>query len=470
VSEALAVTREALAGEEAWLVGGAVRDALLGREVRDVDLVVPGDPGSAAKRLAAAAGGPAFRLSERHGAWRVIAPGQAWQADLTPLHGGSIEEDLRRRDFTVNAMGQPLGGGAIADPTGGRADLEARRLRMVAPEAFDDDPLRVVRVARIACELGLTPEDETVRAAGARAPALEDVAGERLFAELRRIVAADGVFTGLELLHATGATTVVLPELAALRDVEQSRYHHLDVHGHTLTVLEHAIALQRDPGVAFPDQADAVAAVLAEPLADELTRGDALRWGALLHDIAKPVTRTDFGEGRIGFPGHDRAGADMTRDILERLKASERLRAHVAALARHHLRLGFLVHERPLPRRRVYDYLSATDPVEVDVTVLSVADRLATRGRKAGESIARHVGLARELMDDALAWRAAGGPPGVPVRGDDLARALGLEPGPALGVLLADLRAAVYAGEVSDREQALAYARERRPDPAQGPG
>jgi poly(A) polymerase len=468
VSAPLDVARGALAGHEAWLVGGAVRDALLGREVRDLDLVVPGDPGPAAKRLARAAGGPAFRLSEQHGAWRVIGPGQAWQADLTPLHGGSIEADLRRRDFTVNAMGEPLAGGALADPTGGRDDLAARRLRMVAAEAFDDDPLRVVRVARIACELGLTAEPETVRAARERAAALEGVAGERLLAELRRIVAADDVLRGLALLDDVGATAVVLPELAGLRDVEQSSYHHLDVHGHTLSVLEQAIALQRDPGLAFPDHAAAVAAVLAEPLADELTRGDALRWGALLHDVAKPRTRTDFGGGRIGFPGHDREGAAMTREILGRLKASERLRAHVAGLARHHLRLGFLVHERPLSRRRVYDYLSATDPVEVDVTVLSVADRLATLGRKADESIARHLDLARELMGDALVWRAAGGPPQLPIRGDELARALEIEPGPALGALLAELRAAVYAGEVEDREQAVAYARER--GATQGPG
>jgi poly(A) polymerase len=461
MTDALAVARGALAEEDAWLVGGAVRDGLLGRAVRDLDVVVEGDPGPAARRLARAAGGPVFRLSEEHGAWRVIGPDRAWQADLTPLHGGSIEADLRRRDFTVNAMAEPLPGGEIVDPTGGRADLEDRRLRMVAEHAFDDDPLRVVRVARIACELGLEAEQETVRAAARHAGGLERVAGERLFAELRRIVAADDVLDGLALLDATGATAVVLPELAALRDVGQSKYHHLDVRGHTESVLAEAMRLQADPGAAFPAHGDAVAAVLAEPLADELTRGDALRWGALLHDIAKPRTRTDFGEGRVGFPGHDEAGATMARDILGRLKASDRLRVHVAGLARHHLRLGFLVHERPLSRRRTYEYLALTDPVVVDVTVLSVADRLATLGHKADESVTRHLELAREVMADALDWRAAGGAPDIPVRGDELARALGIDEGPELGALLADLRAAVYAGEVTGPEEAIAHARAR---------
>ncbi len=172
--------------------------------------------------------------------------------------------------------------------------------------------------------------------------------------------------------------------------------------------------------------------MLAEPLADGLTRGGALRWGALLHDIAKPLTRTDFGDGRVGFPHHDREGARMSRAILERLRTSERLRAHVAALARHHLRLGFLVHERPLDRRAVYRYLSACEPVGLDVTLLTIADRLATRGRKADEAIAAHLEVALPMVDEALAWRAAG-PPKALIHGDVLASRLGIEPGPQLG-------------------------------------
>src|SRR5262249_49342194 len=150
-----------------------------------------------------------------------------------------------------------------------------------------------------------------------------------------------------------------------------------------------------DPAAVLGDDehGPAVAALLAEPLADELTRGDALRWGALLHDIAKPQTRAVDAEGRVSFWHHDAQGAELARAILPRLAASERLRVHVAALARHHLRLGFLVRERPLSRRAEYRYLKACDPVEVDVTLLSVADRLATRGRRSDVAIAKHLEL-----------------------------------------------------------------------------
>jgi poly(A) polymerase len=245
-----------------------------------------------------------------------------------------------------------------------------------------------------------------------------------------------------------------------MRGVEQTRYHHRDTYGHTLEVLEQAIALERDPAALFGDELGArVAAVLAEPLADELTRGGALRWGALLHDVAKPATQTPHPDGGFGFPHHDRQGAELARSVLERLRTSERLRAHVAALTRHHLRLGFLVHRRPLSRRDVYAYLSACEPVEVDVTLLSVADRLATRGRKAEESIAAHLDLVRELLPYALDWREAGGAPAPLVRGDELARELGIAPGPELGRLLSGLREAQYAGEVTTRDDALELAR-----------
>ncbi len=455
----LDLLRGALAGREAWLVGGAVRDRLLGRPGAglDLDLAVAGDVAAAAAAVRAAAprGTAAFPLSEEFGGWRVIGPAGAWQVDLSPLQGERIEDDLRGRDLTVNALAEPLRRGDPLDVCGGLRDLAARRLRSAGPRAFADDPLRVLRVARLAVDLGFTVEDGTVTAAREQAPGLAGVAGERVFAELRRIVGADDALAGLALLDELGATAVVLPEFEALRGVEQTVYHHRDVHGHTLEVLAATLALERDPESAVgAELAGAVAALLAEPLADDLTRGGALRWGALLHDIAKPLTRTDMGEGRIGFPHHDREGAAMSRVILGRLHTSERLRAHVAALARHHLRLGFLVHERPLGRRQVHRYLVACEPVAADVTLLGIADRLATRGRKHEEAIARHLEVALPMLGDALAWHADG-PPAPLVRGDELAEALGIEPGPRLGELLAAIAEAQYAGEVLTPAQAV---------------
>lgn len=458
--EALEAARGALAGEPAWIVGGAVRDELLGRPTADLDLVVDGDVRGLAKTLSRAAGGPAFELSDAFGAWRIVGPQHRWQVDITHLQGDSLAEDLAKRDFTINAMARPLAGGEVVDPHGGVDDLASRRLRMVGPSSFDDDPLRTLRLARFACELAMEPAPETVAAATAQAPRIVDIAAERVFAELKRVVAADRVLDGLSLMDRLGLTPHVLPELSDLRGVQQNRYHHLDVHDHTLEVLAETVALEREPGAVLGSELDApLRAFLAQPLADELTRATALRFGALLHDAAKPETQAFHDDGSVlGFPGHADLGAERSRAALTRLRTSEKLRAHVALLARHHLGLGYLVHKAPLDRRTVHQYLVKTAPVEVDVSLLSIADRLATRGRKADEAIAKHLEVARVVLPQALAYAEWAAQPPL-IRGDDLARALEIRRGPELGRLLAAIAEARYAGEVTTADEAIALAR-----------
>jgi putative nucleotidyltransferase with HDIG domain len=461
-ASALELAREILRGSRCWVVGGAVRDELLGAPPStDLDLVIAGEVAPAARALARAAGATAFSLSDEFGAWRVVARTRGWQADLNPLRGASVEADLRLRDFTINAIARPLGGGELIDPLGGAADLASRRLRIVAPNALTADPLRALRLVRLACELDLSADEQAREAARRAAPGLAQVASERIYAELRRVIASERVGGGVRLALELGLCAVVLPELETLRGVQQSRYHHLDVLDHTLAVLDCVVELQREPGALLgSEHGDAVRALLARPLADELTRGDALRFGALVHDIAKPQTRTVAPDGRIGFPGHDGLGAELSRAILGRLRAAERMRAHVAALTRNHLRLGFLVPHAPLSRRELYAYLDACDPVWADVTLLSVADRLATRGARSEEAIERHLDLARAVIGEALHWQDDGRPAAL-VRGDQLARALGLAPGPIIGELLAAIAQEAFAGELHSAEDAMAFAATR---------
>ena len=437
-----------------WIVGGALRDELLGREVTDIDIAVEGDPEAAARERAAEVRGPVFQLSETFGAWRVVDRRGGRVYDYAPLQGTTIEEDLRKRDFTVNAMARPSEGGDLVDPLGGRADIESRTLRVIGPESYENDPLRPLRLARFAAELGFQPDQETERLTSEAAPRVTEASGERVFAELRRLVLAPGAVQGLALADRLGMLHAVLPELAALHDVEQSHYHHKDVYGHTLEVLERLIELEGKVEGELRE-------VLDEPLADELTRGQALRFGALLHDIGKPATHDVREDGRVTFMGHDRLGEEMVRQVCRRLRTSERLSRFLQGITRHHLVLGFLVHDRPLDRRAIYRYLKRTSPVEVEVTLLSCADRLATRGENADRAIDNHMELAKELMPVALEWRRQG-PPRLPLRGDELAEELGIEPGPELGRVLAELEEAAYAGEVTSRDEAVEIARRLR--------
>jgi poly(A) polymerase len=452
----------------AWLVGGCVRDALLGRVTPDYDLAVQGDVRALARELGRRAGGHAFQLSDEFGAWRVRSHEQDWQVDLSPLMGETLEQDLRRRDLTINAIARELEPGAgMIDPCGGVADLEAGRLRSVGPESFRADALRVLRLVRLAAQLGFAAESDTLRLAADAAPKLAGVAAERVFSELRLTLSSPRAVSGLELARSLGATAAVLPELDALRGLEQSEYHHLDVYEHTLATLQALIDLQQDLAGVFGELAPALGEVLEQPLANELTRGQALRFGALLHDIAKPLTHARTAEGRTTFMEHDVRGAELAARMLTRLRASERLVTYTAALTRHHLRLGFLVHQRPLPPRTVYRYLAACEPVEVEVTVLSVADRLATLGRNSDRAVAQHLELARELLPEALRWRNQ--PPRAPLPGDQLARELGLAPGPQLGRLLEELTEAAYAGELEGADSVLARARAWLAGPSASP-
>jgi putative nucleotidyltransferase with HDIG domain len=437
----LKLLRSAVGPAECWIVGGAVRDRLRGGvEVTDFDLVVAGDVRDAARRLARAGHGTAFALSGEFGAWRVVARPGSWRADISPLHGERIEDDLGQRDFTVNAMAEPLAGGDLLDPLGGAHDLELGRLRLAARGSLERDPLRAMRLVRLACELDLQPDAPAIEAARHVAPRLADVAAERVYGELQRILASERAPDGIRLLGEVGLTAVVLPELDALGGIGQSPYHHLDV-------FDAATAV-------------AVRALLDEPLADDMSRGLAMRFAALMHDIAKPATRTVAPDGRVGFPSHDALGAQLARAILARLRAAATVQSYVAELTRHHLRLGFLVHRRPLSRAELYGYLDACGGVAADVTLLSVADRLATRGAHARESIDAHLELSREVIGEALRWHAEGHPR-PPLRGDELAAALGIEAGPLLGELLAALTEAQFTGAVATHADAVAFARSR---------
>jgi poly(A) polymerase len=461
---AVALAQRSLGGAEGvWIAGGAVRDAALGRDVDDLDLAVTGDPAAAAKAVAREGGGHSFELSAEFATWRAVAADGSWQIDVTALRGETIEADLAERDFTIGAVAVPISGGEPIDPFGGLADLDRRVLRVVGERSFSADPLRLLRAARLAAGLALEVDPETALLARGQAALAAKAAGERQLAELRQLVGGPDPLRGMALLDELGLTAVVLPELEALRGVEQGPNHHLDVHGHTMAVLERTLEVEADLERFGGERAADLEALLAEPLADEMSRGAALRLGALLHDIGKPATRSEQ-QGFVTFVGHDRDGVAIVGGICRRLRASRALTRHLQDLTLHHLRLGFLVHEAPLPARRVHEYLRATEPVGADVTLLTVADRLSARGSgpfATEEAIEAHLSLAREMLAAALDWRSDGPPPPL-VRGDELAGELGIDEGPELGELLDELEAAQYAGEISTRGEAVERARALR--------
>jgi tRNA nucleotidyltransferase/poly(A) polymerase len=435
-------------GDGAWLVGGALRDLLLHRLCDDVDLTVAGDAESFARTLAGHLGGTVFSYSERFSAWRIALDGG--HVDVAPLRGATIADDLRGRDFTINALARPIGAGGgtgeLVDPCGGLADLRAGRLALCARGAFDDDPVRVLRLARLCSEFDMEPADGVEDAARAAAGRLAAVSGERAEHELSALLGLPAAARAVRRLAALGALPVVLPEVDACRGVTQNPYHHLDVFDHTVEALEYLPAIVTVLGgerfLAAPAETGLPGAGPLVPAA----------WAILLHDIGKPASRRVDREGRVTFFYHDQLGEEMLSGVCRRLRMSRRFEQFLGTLVRQHLRLGFLVRDMPLSRRALVRFRRAVEPFVFEAIVVSLCDRMATRGeRTPPQSLARHFRIARDVFGDT---------PTTPHRlldGVAVMDLLGVEEGAVVGRALDALQEEIDCGEVGTPEQARAF-------------
>ncbi len=454
----------------AWVAGGAVRDALLGREPADLDLAVDvEDIGELARAIARGAGAAAVTLDAERDVHRVASRDDAASIDLTPADGG-IGPDLLRRDFTINAMALPLqlwpnvAPSQVVDPAGGLEDLRAKRLRAVSEEVLAADPVRMARAVRLCAELGFEMEPQTAAWTAAGAGRITSSAGERVRDELVRLMRPPGTARHLRLLDRLGLLTQIIPELEAARGAGQPKEHYWDVLEHSLEAVGKVQGvLHIEPLVPHPEPmiswGERDAAYADEAIGGGRTRADALRLAALLHDVAKPACKTVEADGRIRFLGHPKAGAVMTEGVMERLCFSNRERRLVAVMVREHLRPEMISREPDGPSRRaLYRYFRDAGDAAIDTLYLSYADFLAAKGPRLDP--ANWAAYAERIHGILVAYysRVSEAPAPRIVDGHDLMGALGLEPGPIIGRLMETLREAQAAGEIETRPQAIALA------------
>lgn len=423
------------AGFELAVVGGPVRDALLGRPTHDLDLTTnarPDDILRIMKPLATAT----WDIGRAFGTIGAKIDGEqveitTYRADSydgvtrkpTVEFGETLEEDLVRRDFTVGAMALRIPGPALVDPTGGVEDLLAGILRTPAdPDvSFGDDPLRMLRAARFAAQLGFTVAPDTLEAMVRLRDSIERVSAERIQGELVKLLQTDDPVRGLRILVDTGLMDLVMPEIPALRLEVDEHHHHKDVYEHSLTVLSQAIGLEkmRHPGAA-PDVT--------------------LRLAALLHDIGKPATRRLEPGGGVSFHHHDVTGARLARKRLQALRFDSDTIAAVSQLTEQHLRF-FGYAEGAWTDAAVRRYVrDAGDQLE-RLHILTRADvttrnkRKAARLRTAYDDIERRIAeLAAQEQLDAIRPE---------LDGNRIQEVLGIRPGREVGEayrFLLDLR------------------------------
>ena len=437
LADSAAVSRLAAAfsaaGHELALVGGSVRDAFLNRDLTDLDfttsarpddilaLVTPisdvqWDVGRDFGTIAARVNGLTVEITT----YRADAYDGETRKPIVQF-GDTLEDDLVRRDFTVNAMALRLPERQLVDPWGGLDDLLARRISTPgAPEvSFGDDPLRMLRAARFTSQLGFTVADDTVRAMAELAPRLEIVSVERISDELSKLLRTDDPVPGIRLLVDTGIAQLVLPEIPALRLEVDEHAHHKDVYEHSLTVLRQAIDLEKSRG----HSVDLV-----------------LRLAALLHDIGKPSTRRIEGGGVVTFHHHDVVGAKLAAKRLKALRFDNDTVASVARLIELHLRFfGYTdgAWTDSAVRRYVRD---AGDQLE-RLHILTRAD-VTTRNRRKADRL----GFAYDDLEERIAAIAeAEGIAAVrpDLDGEQIMAILGLAPGREVGEayrFLLDLR------------------------------
>jgi putative nucleotidyltransferase with HDIG domain len=453
---------------DGFLVGGAIRDLLLSREpIDELDVALPSGALEMGRRLAQRSGGAFVTLDRERGAARVVlgAATGLRQIDLTDFRADSLEGDLRRRDFTVNAIAVSLralahGGRApLVDPTDGRQDLARRRLRAAGPGALEDDPLRALRGVRLAFLLRFTLTPQLRSALRKSAPRLSEVAAERIREELTALLVLPHAGQGLRELDRLGLLGAVLPEVAPMKTVAQPRPHRFTVWEHSLRAVESGEALFSNLSALEP-YATELAAHLAEPVGDGLTRRELLKLALLLHDVAKPQTRAVIRE-RVRFIGHDVIGASISRSIGQRLRLAGSVVVVLERLVRHHLRPMHLAQLPTVSRRARYRFFRDLEREAQDLLLLSLADAAAVRGVSPLDVWRGPFG---RLVADLLGgWqedqRLAGAPP--LLRGEDVMGAFHLPPGPEVGRLLALAREARALGKVRTGEQALDYLRDR---------
>jgi poly(A) polymerase len=468
-----AVARALGPSREAWVVGGAVRDALAGEAAHDLDIAVPAGAIALAREVGERLGAAFYVLDGARGAARVAGgAGHAWlgpQVDFADFRAFGLAGDLRGRDFTVNALAASVRGLAatgeadLEDPAGGLGDLRARLVRLCAPRSLEDDPVRVLRAAALGAQPGWSLDPAIDGAALRAAHGLSGASAERIRDEILGMLAGPASATGLRLLDGWGALGVLLPERSAMKATAQSEPHRFDVWEHSLRAVEAADLLASRVRELEP-WGEALAGHLGEQLGDGATRREALKLAALLHDVAKPETRSVDGR-RTRFLGHDALGAQRIVGIAERLRLSGRLAAVLERLVRHHLRPMHLAQSGGVTRRARFRFFRDLGDDARDLLLLALADAAALRG---DSPLAVWEGpdgrIVRELMTGHAEETAALSAPPL-LSGRDVMAALDVPPGPEIGSLLRLLREAQAVGAVTTREAALVYLRRMRDQP-----
>lgn len=445
-----------------YLVGGFLRDHCLGRPQTDFDFAVDKDAIAFARQCADTLKGAFVLLDDAHGCGRVVKKvgGAIWTFDFANFRAETLKKDIAARDFTINTLYADLlkikdGDGLdehIVDLKSARKDLKKKTVRMVSAQAFEQDPLRLLRAYSLQATLGFKIEAKTAARIKKDAALIRGVSMERVREEVFKVLSSRRTFQTFKDMDKSGLLVRIIPQLAVMFGVKQGGYHHLDVWKHSMEVLRQFEGVVEE----FKDDGD-VSAYLQEIVAANHSRLSIIKLAALLHDIGKPDTKKVEPE-RTSFHGHEHVGRNITRIVAKHLKLSVRERHVLEDLVLYHLRPGYLSNFKKPTEKSVFRYFRDTKDEAAAILLLSLADQRSTRGPlTTAEDQKHHAKICLNLIKQYFADKKK-----VPlirlINGNDLIRKFKLKPSPVFAKILNAVQEAQALGKVSTKQEALALA------------
>ena len=447
----------ASSGARVYLVGGAVRDFLLGRPSYDFDFIVFGDPEAAARAVSTALGGRLVVLHDRERIYRVVARGIAY--DFSAPKGPDLPSDLAMRDFTINALAADMSvsPSPVAGHPEGMDDLAAGIIRAASDAAFVDDPLRLLRAFRLAAVLDFSLDDQTTRQIARHRGLITVSAGERVRDEWARLLSSARSFSAVEIMDETGLLETIFPEAGAMKGVDQNRWHSHDVWGHCLATMRETETVVADLERFFPGRGGRLADYCAGPMGGGWTRAALLKFIALFHDVGKPKTRLAGEDGQASFYGHENVGAEVFAGVGRRILLGKKAARFARLLIKNHMRLLSLAVSSTVTRRAVARLFRDTGDALPALLILGLADTRAGRPDPAREKESlRVIGEVFSVLDEIE--NAV-----VPLlSGTEIMRLCSIPEGELVGRLKSELSDAQAVGIVTTKASARDFVLERR--------
>jgi tRNA nucleotidyltransferase/poly(A) polymerase len=448
--DSAAISRIIPASKGAYIVGGSIRDLFLGRTPVDYDIAVDKNPKKYAEKIAQKTSGRLIELGKpEQMIFRVVSKNFVY--DISPIAGATIEDDLLKRDFTINALAWDLSSKKVIDCVGGQKDIASENIQMVSKSIFKNDPIRLIRAYRIAAAFDFQIEPQTAAAIKDHAPLLQTSAGERVKAELFKILAASNSYYFLSQMAKTGVLQTIFPELTDLQTCFQNRYHHFDVFQHTMKAYSHLETLLNNCHAIFPG-AEGKFKPCANPF-----KGRLLKCSILLHDIGKPRSRTTDEKGNIHFYGHGKKSADMTQIIARRLKFSNSEASYIDFIIRNHIRPLFLFishQNRTITQKGIARFFLKAGKYAPDLLIHTMAD-IKGKENKKDERNEAFISFAREMLKYYFSYFQPEKAKPPFITGRDLINDFALTPSPLFKKILKRVEEARLSKKIKNKDEAI---------------